>query len=198
MGEAASHVKMIPEEYLAFERTSDERHEYVDGEIFVMSGNTYEHSLLGSNIVRELGNELTDRPCDVHGSDMKIRIAATNRFFYSDISVICGAPIFADDKRDSVLNPKVIVEVLSESTEGYDRGDKFAHYRRLDSLQDYVLVSQTEPLVEQFTRGPDGVWLYRVLGPGQQLILASLDCAIPVDRIYLKVFQPPSDAGTAR
>ncbi len=195
MGEAASRVKMTPEEYLAFERASDEKHEYVDGEIFAMSGGTYEHSLLGSNVARELGNALVDRPCDVHGSDMKIKVAATNRFFYSDVSVVCGSPVFGDDVRDSVLNPKVLVEVLSDSTERYDRGEKFAHYRRIDSLQDYVLVSQTEPLVEQFSRQTDGTWLYRALGPGAQLVLASLDCAIPVDRIYLKVFRPAGDVG---
>ncbi len=195
MGEAVSRVKMTPEEYLAFERASDEKHEYVDGEIFAMSGGTYEHSLLGSNVVRALGNALVDRPCDVHSSDMKIKVTATNRFFYSDASVVCGSPIFGDDGRDSVVNPKVIVEVLSDSTERYDRGEKFAHYRRIDSLQDYVLVSQTEPLVEQFSRQADGIWLYRALGPGEQLVLTSPDCSIPVDRIYIKVFRPSSNVG---
>lgn len=189
MGEAASRVKMTPEEYLAFERTSQEKHEYADGEIFAMSGGTYEHSLLASNVTRELGNALVDRPCDVHGSDMKIKVAATSRFFYSDASVICGAPIFADDTRDSVLNPKVVVEVLSDSTERYDRGEKFAHYRRIDSLRDYVLVSQTEPLVEHFSRQTDGTWLYRALGPGEQVVLTAIDCTLAVDRIYRKVFR---------
>ena len=195
MGEAASRVKMTPEEYLAFERASDEKHEYVDGEIFAMSGGTYEHSLLATGIARELGNALGDRPCDVHGSDMKIRIVATNRFFYSDVSVVCGSPVFADDARDSVLNPKVIVEVLSDSTERYDRGEKFAHYRRIDALQDYVLVSQTEPLIEHFSRQADGSWRYRALGPGEQLVLASIECTIAVNRIYLKVFPSSSNAG---
>lgn len=195
MGDAAARVKMTPEEYLAFERASDVKHEYVDGEIFAMSGGSYEHSLLASNIARELGNALVDRPCDVHGSDMKIRVLASNRFFYSDVSVICGSPIFADEIRDSVVNPKVIVEVLSDSTERYDRGEKFGHYRRLDSLQDYVLVSQTEPLVEQFSRQADGTWLYRALGPADTLVLASLGCSIPVERIYLKVFRPTSNPG---
>jgi Uma2 family endonuclease len=195
MGEAASRVKMTPDEYLAFERASDVKHEYLDGEIFAKSGGTYEHSLLGSNLTRELGIALLDRPCDVHGSDMKIRVLATNRFFYSDASVVCGAPMFADDGRDSVLNPKVIVEVLSDSTERYDRGEKFAHYRRIDALKEYVLVSQTEPLVEQFSRQPDGIWLYRTLGPGDSLVLASLDCSILIDRVYLEVFRPNTSAG---
>jgi Uma2 family endonuclease len=195
MGEAAPRIKMSPEEYLAFERASDEKHEYVDGEIFAMSGGTNEHSLLGSSIVRELGIALLDRPCYVHTSDMRIKVAASNRFFYPDVSVVYGAQVFGDEVRDSVLNPKVIVEVLSDSTERYDRGEKFAHYRRVESLQEYVLASQKEPLVEHYSRQADGVWLYRALGPGEQLVLPSLGCAIAVDRIYLKVFPSSGDAG---
>lgn len=195
MGEAAPRVKMSPEEYLAFERASDEKHEYVDGEIFAMAGGTYEHSLLCSNVTYELRHALIDRPCDVLGSDMKIKVATTNRFFYPDTSVVCGNPIFGDVARDSVLNPKLIVEVLSDSSERYDRGEKFAHYRRVESLQEYVLVSQKEPLVEHYSRQADGVWLYRALGPGERLVLPSVGCAIAVDRIYLKVFPPSSDAG---
>lgn len=185
---------MTPEEYLAFERTSKVKHEYADGEVFAMSGGTYEHSLLASNVVRELGNALVDRPCDVHGADMKIKVAATKRFFYPDASVVCGAPIFADDQRDAVLDPKVVIEVLSDSTERYDRGEKFAHYRRIESLQDYVLVSQTEPLVEHFHRQADGTWLYRALEAGGQLVLTSLDCTIAVADIYRKVFRPSGSA----
>lgn len=183
---------MTPEEYLAFERASPEKHEFADGEIFAMSGGTYAHSLLGTNVAGELRNALSDRPCDVHGADMRIEVAATRRFFYPDVSVVCGPPVFLDDKRDTVLNPKVIVEVLSDSSEGYDRGEKFAHYRRIESLRDYVLVSQTEPLVEHFSRQADGTWLYRALGPGDKLVLPSVDSAVAVDRIYLKVPLSPS------
>jgi Uma2 family endonuclease len=192
MGDAAPRIRMSPEEYLAFERGSADKHEYVDGEIFPMSGGTYEHSLLASNVARELGNALADRPCDVHGPDMRIKVAATNRFFYADASVVCGEPVFADDARDNVLNPKVVVEVLSDSTERYDRGEKFAHYRRIEALREYVLVSQSEPLVEHFSRQADGTWLYRALGPGDELVLPSLGCAVSVDRIYLKVFPAQS------
>jgi Uma2 family endonuclease len=191
MGEAAQTIRMTPEEYLAFERASDQKHEYADGEVFAMSGGTREHSLIGQNTARELGNVLLDRPCEVHGSDMRIKIVATKRYFYPDVSVICGKPRFEDDTRDTVLNPRVVVEVLSDSTERYDRGEKFAHYRTVDSLLDYVLLSQTEPLVEHYRRQPDGAWVYRALGPGARLVLASLDCEIPVDRLYLKVFDTP-------
>jgi Uma2 family endonuclease len=188
MGEAAPSVPMTSEEYLAFERASEQRHEYADGEIFAMSGGTREHSLIGQNIARELGNALLDQPCEVHGSDMRIKIVATGRYFYPDVSVVCGQPRFEDEKRDTLLNPILIVEVLSDSTERYDRGDKFASYRTLDSLQHYVLASQTKALVEHYQRQRDGTWVYRALGPGERLLLASLGCEIEVDRAYLKVF----------
>jgi Uma2 family endonuclease len=188
MGDAAQQLKMTPEEYLAFERASDTKHEYVDGEIFAMSGGTYEHSLLGANVVGELRSALLDRPCRVHGSDMRIKSAGKPKYHYPDTSVVCGKPIFEDEARDVLLNPKVIVEVLSDSTERYDRGDKFASYRTISTLEEYVLVSQTEVLVEHYHRGTDGTWIYRALGPGERLVLPSLGCEIPVDRIYLKVF----------
>ncbi len=188
---AAPKLKMTPEQYLAFERASDERHEYADGEIFAMSGGTIEHSLASQNIAGELGNVLLDGPCQVHGSDLKIK-TASGRYHHADAFVLCGPPIFEDETRDVVLNPTLIVEVLSDSTERYDRGDKFTSYRTIATLGDYVLVSQTTVLVEHFHRLPDGTWLYRALGPGEDLVLAALGCAIPVDRVYLKVFSGAS------
>ncbi|MEZ4295419.1 MAG: Uma2 family endonuclease [Polyangiaceae bacterium] len=186
MGAAAPRWKMTPEEYLAFERASDDKHEYADGEIFAMSGGTREHSLLAHNLQLELGTALRERPCEVHGSDLKIKTAA-GRYHYADVFVICGDPVFADGARDVVQNPKVIVEVLSDSTERYDRGDKFASYRTIDTLVDYVLLSQTAMLVEHFHRREDGAWLYRTLGPGDRLSLSSLGCDVPVERLYFKV-----------
>jgi Uma2 family endonuclease len=187
MGEAARRLKMTPEEYLAFERASDQKHEYVDGEIFAMSGGTREHSLIGQNVAGELRNALLERACEVHGSDMRIKTAA-GKYHYADAFVVCGPPVFEDETRDVMLNPKAIVEVLSDSTERYDRGDKFASYRTIDTLMDYVLVSQTAVLVEHYHRLADGTWLYRALETGDKLVLPSLDCEIPVDRLYLKVF----------
>jgi len=187
MGDAAQHLKMTPEEYLAFERASEERHEYADGEIFAMSGGTRDHSLTAQNIAGELRNALLERPCEVHGSDMKIKAVATRKYHYADALVLCGQPIFEDETQDVVLNPKLIVEVLSDSTERYDRGDKFTSYRTIETLEDYVLVSPTTVLVEHFHRLSDGTWIYRALGPGKQLEFTSLGCAISIDRIYLKV-----------
>lgn len=178
---------MTPEEYLAFERGSEQRHEYVDGEVFAMSGGTREHSLLATNVAAALSDALLERPCEVHGPDMKIR-AGEPKYHYPDASVVCDRPLFEDETRDVLLNPRLVVEVLSPSSERYDRGDKFASYRTIPTLEDYVLVSQTAVLVEHYHRGPEGTWIYRALGPGERLVLASLGCEIPVERIYRKVF----------
>ena len=187
MGEPAVKSPVPYDEYLRRLEASDERLEYVDGEIFAMSGGTREHSLLGHNVGVELGTALLDRPCEVHGSDLKIKSAA-GKYHYADAFVLCGATVFEDEARDVVLNPKVIVEVLSPSTERYDRGDKFAAYREIASFMDYVLVSQAAVLVEHFHRQADGTWLYRTLGPGERLVLPSLGCEVSVDRLYLEVF----------
>src|SRR5437868_3265704 len=125
MGEAAARTRLTPEEYLAFERSSEIKHEYVDGEIFAMSGGTRAHSLVGGNVLGEIRAALSERDCEVHGSDIRIKIPATGRYVYPDASVVCGEALFEDDEEDTLLNPKVIVEVLSRSTEPYDRGDKF-------------------------------------------------------------------------
>lgn len=181
---------MTPEEYLTFERGSDIKHERVNGEIFAMAGGTREHSLTAANILGELRSALMDRPCEVHGPDMKVKAAGAN-YHYPDVSVVCGRPLFEEETRDVLVNPKVLVEVLSDSTERHDRGDKFASYRTIESLSDYVLVSQTAVLVEHYHRQPDGTWIYRALGPGERLSLATLGCDIAVDRIYHKVFSGP-------
>lgn len=181
-------VRMTPQEYLAFERTSETKHEYIDGEIFAMSGGTFEHSLLAQNIARELGNALFDRPCTVHGSDLKVKVAPLERYFYPDALVVRGQAILEGEARDLLLNPRVIVEVLSESSEGNDRGEKFASYQAIESLQEYVLLSQTEVRVEHYSRQRDGSWIYRSIGAGGELALPSIECVIAVDRVYAKVF----------
>jgi len=194
MAQAALRVGMSEQEYLAFERVSAERHEYAHGEVFAMAGGTRAHSLIAGNIQRELGLALLDRPCEVHGPDLRIKIVARGRYTYADVLVVCGRPIFEDEQRDSLLNPRVIVEVLSDSTERYDRGEKFTQYRSIPSLRDYVLVSQHERLIECFRR-QDEEWLFRALGPGQRLSLESIGCELEVERAYLKVVDPPVDDG---
>jgi Uma2 family endonuclease len=189
MGEAAARTGLSREEYLAFERASEIKHEYADGEIFAMTGGTRAHSLVGGNVLGEIRAALSERDCEVHGSDMRIKIPATGRYVYPDASVVCGEALFEDDEEDTLLNPKVIVEVLSKSTEPYDRGDKFENYQSLASLREYVLLSQKKVRVEHYSLQPDSTWILRVLGAGERLALPSIGCEIAVDRIYLKVFK---------
>jgi Uma2 family endonuclease len=191
MGEPAAKLRMSPEEYLALERASEQRHEYADGEIFAMSGGTREHSLRATNILGELRSALLDRPCEVHGPDMRIKSVATGRYVYPDASVVCGRAKFEDASRDTLLNPILIVEVLSDSTEAYDRGDKFAHYETIPSVQDYVIASQKEARIDHFHRQADGSWNVRILRARDVLTLDAIGCQIPVERAYLKVFEPP-------
>jgi Uma2 family endonuclease len=160
-----------------------------------MSGGTREHSLIAVNIARELSLALEDRPCEVHASDMRIKIQATGRYVYPDVSVVCGSPVWEDATRDTLLNPVVIIEVLSDSSEAYDRGDKFAQYRSIESLKEYVLASQKEARIEHFRRLPDGSWLLRIFQRGDRVGLDSLGVELSVDRAYLKVFDPPAAEG---
>jgi len=187
-----TRVRVSPEEYLELERAAEERHEYLDGEIVAMSGGTVEHSLIAQNIIGELRNALRPKPCKVFTSDMKIRIESANRYTYADAVVVCGPPRLADEVRDTLLNPTAIFEVLSDSTESYDRGEKFAGYRTLPSVQEYVLASQKQEQVEHFHRQPDGSWLLHVYGTGETVSLPSLGCELKVDEVYFKVFAAPA------
>jgi len=187
---AAAQTRLTPEEYLAKERAAEQRHEYAGGEVFAMAGGTREHALIAVNFVSALHAALIERPCEVYNSEMRVKIPTTTRYVYPDAAVACGGPKFEDEVRDTLLNPLLIVEVLSDSTEAYDRGDKFAQYQTIPSLQEYVLASQKSPRVEIFRRLPDGTWLLRIAGPGARVSLESVQCEIAVDRAYLKVFTP--------
>lgn len=188
MAESAERLRMTAEEYLAFERTSDEKHEFADGAIFAMSGGTYEHSIISQAFGSVLRTALLGRKCSVPNSDMKIQIPSTDKLVYPDAAVVCGRPEFKDDKRDVLLNPKIIVEVLSPSTEAYDRGDKFTNYRTIASLMHYIIAAQDKPFVEVYTREEDGSWRLREYGPGTQIKLSAVDCSLDVDQIYAGVF----------
>jgi Uma2 family endonuclease len=185
---AADRKIMTPEEYLAWERTSEQKHEFFQGEVFAMAGTTFEHNLIVGNLVRLLGNALKDSPCRVCPSDLRVKIPATGLYTYPDVTVVCQHPEFEDDHRDTLLNPQVIIEVLSDTTEAYDRGKKFQHYRSIPSLKNYILIPQKEILIEHYTPYQDGFWLWRDILPGRQLKIESIGCEIPVDEIYLKVF----------
>lgn len=189
MGNAAARTRLSEQAYLDFERSSEEKHEYADGEIFAMSGGTIEHSSIAANIVGELRNAVRAGQCRVLESNMRVKIPATGRCVYPDASVVCGRPEFMDASRDTLLNPRLIIEVLSDSTEAYDRGDKFAAYRSIASCHEYMLASQKQARLEVFTRQPDGSWTLRIYGPGDRAALASMESAIEVDRIYKDVFE---------
>ncbi len=188
MGRAVLQARLSPEEYLAFERASEDRHEYADGEIFAMSGGTIAHSEITGNIYGELRNAVRPRGCRVLNGDMRIHIEATGRYVYADALILCDKPLFHDGRMDTLLNPKLVVEVLSDSTEAYDRGDKFAGYRTIPSLRTYVLASQKEPRIEVFSRQADGSWVLRAYGPGERAVLTDIDVLLDVDAVYAGVF----------
>ena len=161
----------------------------LNGEIFAMTGGTPEHADLAASVIRELGIQLRGRSCRVYTSDLRIRVLATGLGTYPDASVVCG-PLERDPAdKNTVVNPVVLIEVLSDSTERYDRGEKFAHYRRIPSLQEYVLVSQLEHRIEVFRRNGDGTWTWsEALEPGSAK-LSSISCELSVEAIYAGVFE---------
>ena len=179
---------VTPEEYLALERAAERKSEYRDGEIIGMTGATRRHSLITVNVSSELNRQLKGRPCEVHVNDLRVLIAARRLYTYPDVIVVCGEPALADRYRDTLTNPTLLVEVLSPSTSAYDRGDKFGHYRTLDSFREYLLVSQDRPLVEHYIRRPDGNWL---LSDNTDLaatvVLPSIQCQLAMSEIYDKV-----------
>jgi Uma2 family endonuclease len=188
MGSAAARTRLSEQEYLAFERSSPEKHEYADGEIFAMSGGSAEHSAISLNLMAELRSALSGKNCRPFESNMRVHLPATGRYLYPDGSIVCGRAEFTDEARDTLQNPRVIVEVLSDSTEAYDRGDKFAHYRTVPSFEEYVIASQKQARIEVLAREANGSWNLRIYGPGERVELRSLGCAVDVDRVYDGVF----------
>jgi len=188
---ALAKPRLTPEEYLARERKAEFKSEYFAGETFAMAGATRPHTLVVANLVRRLGNQLESRPCEVYPTDMRVKVAPTGLYTYPDIAVVCGRPQFEDENEDNLLSPTVLIEVLSESTEKYDRGKKFEHYRRIGSLREYVLVAQDECRVERFERQPDGAWLLSVMDRMEDTLkLPAIGCELPLAEIYDKVQFP--------
>lgn len=175
------------EEYLRREEAAEEKHEYHDGEILVMSGGTYRHSRAITNVLTVASNRLAGSPCFALDSNMRVAVLTVNRWFYPDATIVCGEPEFdpTDRGQTTIVNPRVVIEVLSESTEAYDRGAKFAAYRRLESLREYVLVSQDRPEVETFLRRDDGAWLISVwAGLDAIARLRSVEVDLPLAEAY--------------
>ncbi len=204
MAARAAQTHLTPEEYIALERKAipdadTVRSEYVKGEIIAMSGASREHNLITNNISGELRSLLKDSGCETYASDMRVSSPLTSSYFYPDVVVVCKEPRFEDDVFDTLLNPIILVEVLSTSTEVYDRGEKFGHYRHLTSLQEYILVSQDKVLVERYRlpQKNDTVpitpkdWIFTAFQALEDILpLASIQCELPLQEIYDRVTFP--------
>jgi Uma2 family endonuclease len=179
---------LTPEEYLVLERQAETKSEFLDGEIIAMTGASRKHNIVAGNIFASLHVQLRKQPCEVYASDMRVGVSPTGSYTYPDVVVVCGEGEFGDDYMDTLLNPTVIVQVLSESTQGYDRGLKFEHYRKLESLREYVLVAQEKCHVEHFARQPDNQWLLSETDNlGDTVQLPSINCVLAVSDIYDRV-----------
>ena len=195
MAASAAQTRLTPEEYIAFERKAlpDSeviRHEYVNGELIAMSGASRAHNLIAGNIFGELRTLLRGSDCETYMSDMRVSTPTTASYFYPDVVVVCEEPRFEDDVFDILLNPLILVEVLSPSTEAYDRGEKFAHYRQLASLQEYVLVAQDQIRVEHYQR-QEKQWIFTDFQERDKVLrLPSLQCKLLLQDIYERVTFP--------
>lgn len=198
MGLPQPKQQFTPEEYLRRERDALDKHEFYRGEVFALAGASPEHSLITANVIGELRSRLKGSACRVYDSNLRIRIPRTSLYTYPDASVVCRPPEFdpLDTRTETILNPSMLIEVLSPSTEAYDRGTKFENYQQVDALREYVLVSQTAPRVESYLRQQDGTWLYSATtGLQASARLASLKIEVPLAELYDGItFPPPSTA----
>ena len=176
---------LTPEEYLAIERDVEAKHEFYRGEMFAIGGASREHNLITGNAGASLHAQLANRPCEAYQNDMRVKVAASGLYTYPDIVVTCEKPRFEDDKFDTLLNPQSIIEVLSDTTEKYDRDKKFELYRQIESLREYGLISQDRVHIELFTRGDDGHWrLSEATGLDSEIELAAIGCRLTLADVY--------------
>lgn len=182
------------EDYLLLERSALYKSEFRDGQIHAMTGASREHNLVAVNIAGELRDQLKKRPCEAYINDMRVKAAEARSYHYPDIAVVCGAPQFEDAHVDTLLNPTVLIEVLSPSTEAYDRGGKFTHYRKIPTLCEYLLVAQDQPSIEHYVRQEGGWVLTEAVGLDASVSLDSIGCALSLREVYDKVLddEPPS------
>ncbi len=185
---ALEKQKWTVEQYLEMERASEEKHEFLDGEIYLMSGASRNHNLVVGNTLAALHAQLRKRPCLVFPSDMRVRVVDSSDYTYPDLSVVCDPPQIEDIQGETLLNPTLIIEVLSPSTESYDRGKKFQQYRTLESLQEYGLIAQDQPRIERYVRQPNHEWLLSdAIGLESSLELPSIQCTLALADVYEKV-----------
>lgn len=188
-----SLTRISEDEYLAIDRAAEFRSEFLDGEMIAMSGGSIRHAQLQANLLGELFAAIRGSDCRMYTSDFRVRVSKTRMYAYPDASVVCGKPVLADERQDILLNPAVIFEILSPSTEKYDRGVKFQNYRTIDSLMDYILVAQDAVRVEHYTRGDDNTWTLRDHQTlEEELKIVSIGVSLPLSRIYDRVELPPA------
>ena len=182
-------------DYLAMERQAETKSEYLNGHIYAMSGASRNHNRITINLGAMLHARLRGKPCEPFVNDLRVKVSRTGLYTYPDVVVVCGEPQLEDQHFDTLLNPRVIIEVWSESTEKYDRGDKFAHYRALESVTDYLLVAQHQPCIEHFHRQADGSWRYSaVQGLEAEIDIATIGGGLRLEEVYERVvFPEPGD-----
>ena len=202
MGLAQQKFLYSPEEYLELERKSETRHEYfdgviypLDGVVYAMAGESLSHSRICINLAGEVRAKLKGKNCEALSPNMKVRAEGKGMYAYPDLTIVCGEPTFHDVKKDVLINPKVIFEVLSPSTERYDRGEKFQYYKNeTPSLADYILVSQDQILVEQFTKQENESWLYRSCSKAEDILrIESIEAEVALQDIYVRVEFPQAE-----
>lgn len=181
-------IFLTPEEYLTIERKATEKSEYYAGEMFLMSGASRRHNLIAFNITGELQRQLRGKKCEGYAGDMRVHIPATGLYTYPDVVVVCDEPQFLDDEFDTLINPTLIIEVLSPATASYDRGEKFTHYRTIQSLAEYVVFAQDARRAEHHIRQATGSWLLTdINAPQGKIELASIECTLTLSEVYDKV-----------
>jgi Uma2 family endonuclease len=179
--------KYTPEEYLALEEKAEYRSEYDNGEIIAMAGGSLNHAQIIANLGRHIGNKISER-CTALTTDIKVGIENHHKFYYPDLLVICGEPLFYDKRSDTIINPILITEVLSKSTEANDRGEKMLAYRTLESLGEYVLISQDKAVVEQYTKNADGNWIHKAtIGLNSKVKFDSIEIELTLEEIYQRI-----------
>lgn len=179
---------MTEAEYLDHERASITKSDYYDGHVYAMTGAKEPHNLIAGNVIASLHGQLRRKPCRIYPSDMRVKVIQTGLNTYPDVVVLCGVPQFVDEKRDTITNPIVIIEILSPSTERYDRGMKFRHYRSIETLRDYILIAQDLQHIEHYTRHENGQWLFEETSINEERIsIQSIECVLSLEDTYEKV-----------
>ena len=184
MSSVVPHRRYTVDEFVRLEQYSNVRHEFLDGQIYAMAGGTPEHGTFAANVISLLVAQLRDRPCRVQTSDVRIRVQATGLDTYPDVSVVCGREERDGDDVNAIVNPSLVVEVLSESTDAYDRGEKLDHYKQIPSLHAVVFIAHDEHRVDVVQRAADGAWTMMSFRDGESAALTGLGCHLPVAEVY--------------